>query len=163
MRRRSPPPLVAEPGPSLAAASRRLRRPPGRPRTVRGAVAGLADQGAAPEPASGAGVVRVFAPSVLPRGLPIQAAAVYLGVSRRAFYRLLAQGIVRTVRLPFCPPLVDRLALDQLLETATPPARSPRAPAAAMRPGDGDAVPVGSGPPRGRRAWGGAEAVVERA
>ena len=109
-------------GPPLAAASRRLRRRPGRPRTVLGAApSGFGIQGAALGAAEDVAETRVFASS-LPsqgwgRGLPLTAAAAYAGVPVRGLWRLIAAGALPVVRVPGQRAvLVLRDDLDALLE-----------------------------------------------
>lgn len=111
----------------LAAASASLRGHPGRPRTVRAPVSpGPPGQGAGFGPAPDAANVADFATTLLPRGLSVDVAAGYLGISRRALYRLASRGLVPMIRFPGCRRvLVDRLALDRLLERAKDPAWSP--------------------------------------
>jgi len=90
----------------LAEASRRLRRPAGRPRRSTSVNSALL------EPAHGA--ARDFVPS---RGLPIPAAAVYTGVPVRALWRLIAAGQLAPVRVPGVRRvLLLRDDLDRLLE-----------------------------------------------
>ena len=102
----------------LANASRRLRRPPGRPRrALTGApTPGCSIQGATSAPAPDAGIGGVFAGTLPPRGLSVEAGARYLGVSKREFYRFIERRLVRPIRLPQCRRvLVDRIQLDALL------------------------------------------------
>lgn len=103
----------------LAAASRRLRRRPGRPRQLmagapfdggdlRGPSAALASEAARPSDAPGA---------LLPRGLTIAGAAAYLGLSVRRLWAYIAAGRLRPIRPPGARRvLLDRLDLDALLE-----------------------------------------------
>lgn len=107
--------------PPLAAASRRLRRRPGRPRTVTApSPGGLGIQGASLEGAKDAAKSAVFATS-LPslewgRGLPLPAASIYSGVPVRGLWRLIAGGALPVVRVPgMRAVLVLRDDLDALL------------------------------------------------
>lgn len=111
----------------LAAASARLRGHPGRPRTVRAPGSpGYPGQGAGLGPAPGAANVADFATALPPRGLSVDAAAAYVGLSRRQLYRLAERGLVPLIRFPGCRRvIVDRLTLDRLLERAKDPAWSP--------------------------------------
>ena len=110
-------PSELTPGLPLAAASRRLRRPAGRPRAVR--PSGPSDQGAARAPALDAASGADFATTVPPRGLSIAQGAHYLGVSRREVYRFMEQGVLCPVRLPGRRRvLLDRRDLDALLDAS---------------------------------------------
>jgi hypothetical protein len=106
------------PEPPLAAAARRLRRSPGRPRTVTtGENLGCFIQSAPLAPASGAGMPRDFAQTLLPRGLSVRAASAYSGLAERALWRLIAAGRLAPIRIPGTRRLLlDRLDLDALLE-----------------------------------------------
>jgi hypothetical protein len=101
----------------LAAASRRLRRPPGRPKRVAAAEGvGLAIGGAAPQPAIDAAPRNDFAATLPPRGLPVPAASAYSGLPVRRLWALIADGLLRPIRPPGCRlVLVDRCDLDELL------------------------------------------------
>lgn len=134
--------MTARPPLPLAEASRRLRRPAGRPRQVRGGeTPGPAGQGAALAPALGAGPAAVFA-TPLPRALPLRVtrsgprrteeadaahapadgvttypASEYSGIPLRTLMRLIATGHLRPIRVPGMGRLLlDRLDLDALLE-----------------------------------------------
>jgi hypothetical protein len=97
----------------LSAASRRLRRPAGRPR--RQVSRGAAIQGAALEPAPGASANGHFAAALPRRGLAAPAAAAFLGVSLRQLWRLVGRGLVRPVRWPGCRRVVfDSVDLEGL-------------------------------------------------
>lgn len=102
----------------LAAASRRLRRPPGRPRRVVEAKSrGVGVESAALGPAKTAGEPGDFAASLPPRGLPLPAAATYSGLPVRRLWTYIADGLLRPIRPPGCRRvLVDRLDLDRLLD-----------------------------------------------
>jgi hypothetical protein len=104
-------------GPCLCEASHRLRRPAGRPRRLpQGGTAGSSDRGAPLGPAPVAAIGGHFATTVLPRGLPLPAAAAYSGVSVRALWRLIADGLLRPVRVPGTRrTLLLRDDLDELL------------------------------------------------
>jgi excisionase family DNA binding protein len=111
----------------LAAASLRLRRPPGRPRkqparhdprhvgrasqgnsTQARIVVEARDAGALDRPAS--------APAVAPRLLGLKAAAAYLGVSDWFVRALLAEGVLTRVQLGKGRRLLfDRVDLDRLI------------------------------------------------
>ncbi len=108
--------------PPLAAASLRLRKPPGRPRTRpdgdsrvtaprRAALdAGSSQPRGSSNPGAGA-----------PRLLSADQAAAYLGVNPRTIRRLVDAGKLRRVRLPLESLslrrfLVDRVDLDRLIE-----------------------------------------------
>ncbi len=107
------------PAVSLADASRRLRRPAGRPgRLLVGQPSGSVIQSAPTAPASGAAETRDFAAALLPRGLPMRAAAAYSGLPERTLWRLVAAGRLRPIRVPGCRRvLLDRADLDRLLES----------------------------------------------
>jgi len=118
----------------LAEASRRLRRPPGRPRRL-GTMAtpGVPIQGAGPEPAPAAALGPHFAATV-PRWLPIQItrtrrregqdppvtvypASEYSGIPVRALWRFIAAGQLHPVKLPGVRRLIiDKCDLDRLNE-----------------------------------------------
>lgn len=107
--------------PPLAAASRRLRRRPGRPRTVTApSPGGFQIQSAALGPAKDAAENPDFATS-LPlrewgRGLPLPAASRYSGVPVRALWRLIVAGALPVVRVPgMRAVLILRDDLDGLL------------------------------------------------
>lgn len=106
---------------SLTDASRRLRRRPGRPRRkLGGAPIGSRVQGAASGPAKDAAETSDFAATLLPRGLPLPAAAAYSGVPVRALWRLIAGGLLAPVRVPGTRRvLLLRDDLDRLLEAST--------------------------------------------
>jgi len=104
----------------LAEASRRLRRPPGRPRRVTAGASTIGSdiQRAASEPASGAVIGADFAATLPARGLPLTVAAVYSGVPVRRLWAYIATGVLQPIRPPGCRRvLVDRLDLDRLLES----------------------------------------------
>jgi excisionase family DNA binding protein len=106
----------------LAAASKRLRRPPGRPRTVR-VPAGSRGQGSAARPALDAGLDGHRAPIVPVRALGVREAATYLGVSRSQLYDLIARDVLAVVRYPGCRRVVvDVRDLDALIEAGKAPA-----------------------------------------
>jgi excisionase family DNA binding protein len=99
----------------LAEAAKRLRQPAGRPR--RRLAAGSAVQGAPANPVSRVTESPDFAATLPPRGLSLEAGASYLGISRRAVYRLVEQGHLRLLKLPGCRrALLDRRQLDRLLD-----------------------------------------------
>jgi excisionase family DNA binding protein len=117
----------------LAAASRRLRRRSGRPRSVR--PSGPPDQGAALGPALDAASRADFATSLLPRAFPLRVtvtkaklgqpavrafpATAYSGIPVRTLLRLIAAGRLRPIRVPGMGRLLlDRLDLDALLEAS---------------------------------------------
>ena len=102
----------------LAAASRRLRRPAGRPKRLpAGEPVGCSVRGAAAEPAIDAGALGDFAATLQPRGLPMPAASAYSGLSRRRLWALIADQQLRPIRPPGCRRvLIDRHDLDRLLE-----------------------------------------------
>lgn len=107
----------------LEAASRRLRRPPGRPRRqptigpVREQI-GWALRAAANDAAN----PTVFANALPPRGLPIIDAATYSGIPERALWRLISTGALRPIRLPgMRRVLLDRADLDRLLDAHKAP------------------------------------------
>ncbi len=132
----------------LAEASRRLRRPPGRPRKplvqaspgpLPTGTSGSAVQRAAPGPAPDAGKTSHFATTLLPRALPIRAtitkakdgkpavttypATAYSGIPVRTLLRLIEAGRLRPIRVPGMGRLLlDRHDLDALLEAAKEPA-----------------------------------------
>lgn len=112
---------MSEP-PPLAAAARRLRRPPGRPRTVTGgAPRGETIQGASSNTAVDAAERADFA-ATLPasrwgRGLPLMAASAYSGIPVRRLWALIAAGRLPVIRIPgMRAVLLDRADLDALLE-----------------------------------------------
>jgi hypothetical protein len=107
--------LPAEP--VLTAASRRLRRPGGRPRTVMAPQAnGHSVRGATPATAKNGAISPDFATTLLPRGLPLPAAATYSGIPVRSLWRLIAEGQLARVRVPGCRRvLILRDELDALL------------------------------------------------
>lgn len=93
----------------LAAASRRLRRPAGRP-PGRSPI-----DRTAPIPASNADENSHFATPLLPRGLSVKMAAAYVGVSVRDLWRRVERGELAVVRWPGCRRVVfDREDLDAL-------------------------------------------------
>jgi excisionase family DNA binding protein len=101
----------------LAAASRRLRRPPGRPPRL--GPAGLPIDGAPPVPAKDAATGAVFARSLPPRGLPLPLAAQYSGLSVRGLWRLIRSGRLPVIRVEGTRRvLIDRADLDRLLDAA---------------------------------------------
>jgi hypothetical protein len=101
----------------LADASRRLRGRPGRPPT------GLGVQSAPLEPAKAVEAARDFALTLLPRGLPLPAAATYSGLPVRALWRLISRGTLAPVRVPGTRRvLLLRDDLDRLLEASKEPA-----------------------------------------
>jgi hypothetical protein len=104
----------------LDAASRRLRRRPGRPRRLlAGPNTGPGIQSAPLEAAKDAGRTGDFATALLPHGLPLPAAAAYSGVPVRALWRLIAAGKLAPVRVPGCRRvLLLREQLDALLDTS---------------------------------------------
>ena len=104
----------------LSAASRRLRRRPGRPRRLLGAPStGREVQRAPLEAAKTAGKMPDFATSLPPRGLPLPAAAAYSGLSVRLLWKLISAGRLAPVRVPGCRRvLVLREQLDALLEAS---------------------------------------------
>jgi excisionase family DNA binding protein len=106
-----PPELV------LTDASRRLRRKPGRPRTVTApSPGGLGVQSATPGAAKSGAISPDFAHTLLPRGLPLPAAATYSGIPVRSLWRLIAEGKLARVRVPGCRRvLILRDELDNLL------------------------------------------------
>ena len=110
----------------LAAATERLRRPPGRPRKAQGAESAQAPQANAPaqtheNPRPIAGAVPAVCP-VTPRLLDAASAAAYLNVSVWAIRDLDAAGHLPRVRLPLPGGkelrrlLYDRADLDQLVD-----------------------------------------------
>ncbi len=107
--------------PLLAAASRRLRRRPGRPRTVTAPEAlGGSIRGTSPATAENAAKTSDFATSLPPqgwgRGLPLPTAAAYSGVPMRRLWALIADGTLPVVRVPgMRAVLVLRDDLDALL------------------------------------------------
>jgi hypothetical protein len=123
---------VTPPAFPLAEASRRQRRPPGRPRRLgMGESAGPAVQGAATGPAPDAAIGTVFAASVpLPRAFPLRVtrgrgaapeypASAYSGIPLRTLMRLIAAGTLRPIKVPGMGRcLLDRLDLDRLLESS---------------------------------------------
>lgn len=105
----------------LAEASRRLRRPAGRPRRVDVSQpsGGLPIHGAPSIPAKDAGINGHFATTVLPQALPIVAAAQYSGIPVRRLWAYIAQGRLRPIRPPgMRRVLLDRRDLDELLEAS---------------------------------------------
>ena len=103
----------------LAAASKRLRRSPGRPRTVRldGGSGGRGVQGAPPEAAPVAAPDGHFATTLPPRGLPLALAAQYSGIPVRRLWTYIAEGRLRPIRPPgMRRVLLDRVDVDALLE-----------------------------------------------
>ena len=110
---------------ALAEASRRLRRPAGRPRRVlTGEAAGPAVQGAGSAATAGAGTGRDFAMTVPPRGLSVKDAARYIGTSPRDLWRRVERGELAVVRWPGCRRVVfDRQDLDALFSGAFKAAR----------------------------------------
>jgi excisionase family DNA binding protein len=101
----------------LGAASRRLRRPAGRPRAVR--TSGLPVQGSGSEPAPTAGTAPRLCASLPPRGLSVTDAATYVGVSVRDLWRRVERGELAVVRWPGCRRVVfDRQDLDALFSSA---------------------------------------------
>jgi excisionase family DNA binding protein len=99
----------------LAAASRRLRRPPGRPPGL----AGSPIDGAPPVPAKDAAPGAVFATSLPPRGLSVPLAARYSGLSVRGLWRLIRAGRLPVIRVAGTRRvLIDRVDLDRLLDAA---------------------------------------------
>lgn len=117
------PPAGAPWGPpsmELAAASRRLRRPPGRPRRVLAPQPpGFSNQGAATEAAPTARIRGVFAlslPFLPPRGLPLEEAARYSGIPKRRLWEYIGTGRLPAIRPPgMRRVLLDRADLDALL------------------------------------------------
>lgn len=107
----------------LAEASKRLRRPAGRPRRVRPEVnGGLAVQGAVLAPAAGAGKRGDFAHALPPRGLPLPAAAIYSGIPMRRLWDYIRDGRLAPIRLPgMRRVLLDRYDVDRLLEAGKEP------------------------------------------
>jgi hypothetical protein len=95
--------------PPLVAASSRLRKPPGRPRTR-------------PAPSDPP-------PTLTPRLLDLRRSARYLDLSTRMVESLIAAGILRRVRVPLPHHgevrkiLLDRDDLDTLVETWKEPLR----------------------------------------
>ena len=109
----------------LAAASRRLRRPPGRPRThlVKLVTAPSTDGARQRGPASKPKAVSWSPPAgVTPRLLSVRQAAEYLGLSPWTVRELEAAGTLARVRLPVRKVLFDRAALDRLIATGCPTA-----------------------------------------
>jgi hypothetical protein len=105
----------------LTAASRRLRKPAGRPRRLGGARSPI--DGAPSVPAKDAGSRGVFAtslpPGAPPRGLSIPAAAAYSGIPVRRLWALIAAGRLSEIRIPgMRRVLIDRGDLDRLLDAA---------------------------------------------
>jgi hypothetical protein len=111
----------------LADASRRLRKPPGRPRKLvisgTGNSGPVAPQASAPqaEPLAMRGFARPVA-EVWPRLLGLAQAAAYVGLSPWTIRDYLAAGILKRVELPSATHgttrrvLLDRADLDQLVE-----------------------------------------------
>jgi len=101
----------------LAAASRRLRRPAGRPRRVTaGPTIGSDIQRAPSEAASSAAMSSDFAATLLPRGLPLPLASAYSGIPIRRLWHFIADGTIHPIRPPGVRRvLVDKLDLDELL------------------------------------------------
>jgi hypothetical protein len=111
-------PSELTPGRPLAAASRRLRGPAGRPRAVRSS--GLPVQGSPLESALGAAIPADFAGTLprldWPRGLPLPLAARYAGIPVRRLWALIAAGVLPVIRVPgMRKVLVLRDDLDMLL------------------------------------------------
>jgi len=112
--------------PPLAAASSRLRRPPGRPRLASSPLSPPASQaGALSQAAENAGPIRVTVPTlcpVTPRLLDVAGAAEYLSVSEWTIRDLDAAGYLPRVRLPLPGGkelrrlLYDRADLDRLVD-----------------------------------------------
>ena len=111
---------TAGPALPLADTARRLRRRPGRPQSVlSGEITGLGIQGAALETTKTAGKASDFATPLLPRGLPLPAAAAYSGVPVRALWRLIAAGRLAPVRIPGTRRvLLLREQLDALIDAS---------------------------------------------
>jgi excisionase family DNA binding protein len=85
----------------LSDASRRLRRPAGRPKRLSStSQTGARVQGSTTEPADSAPSPAVFAASLPPRGLPLPLAESYSGLPERALWRAIAAGTLPTVRVP---------------------------------------------------------------
>jgi hypothetical protein len=102
----------------LAAASRRLRRPAGRPRSVR--APGPPVHGSTTTPAPETAIRSDFAASLphldWPQGLSIPLASRYSGVPIRRLWALVAAGVLPVVRIPgMRAVLVLRDDLDALL------------------------------------------------
>jgi hypothetical protein len=124
----------------LADASKRMRKPAGRPRKVRepeaakprrsGAVAGQASAPLA-DPPTVRGFERPVA-EVWPRLLGLAQAAAYLSLSVWTIREYLAEGILRRVELPSATcgttrrVLLDRADLDRLVDAANPTAEAVR-------------------------------------
>jgi excisionase family DNA binding protein len=101
----------------LTAASRRLRKPAGRPRRLEGARSPI--DGAPPVSAKDAVPGAVFATSLPPRGLPLPLAAQYSGLSVRGVWRLIRGGRLPVIRVAGTRRvLIDRGDLDRLLDAA---------------------------------------------
>jgi hypothetical protein len=67
----------------------------------------------------GAAIGGVFAGTLLPRGLPLPAAAAYSGLPRRALWHLIAAGQLRPIQVAGTRRvLLARVDLDGLLERA---------------------------------------------
>jgi excisionase family DNA binding protein len=61
---------------------------------------------------------------LLPRGLPLRAAATYSGLPVRRLWAYIADGRLRAIRPPGCRRvLLDRFDLDRLLEGWKEPGR----------------------------------------
>jgi hypothetical protein len=104
----------------LTAAAHRLRRPAGRPRSVR--APGPPVQGSTSTPAPDAAIRTDFAASLphldWPRGLSIPLASRYSGLPIRRLWAAIAAGLLPTVRIPgMRAVLVLRDDLDRLLTT----------------------------------------------
>ena len=106
---------------ALAAASQRLRRPPGRPRkAASGQDGGIPDAGS--RMTSGLERSALAQGASAPRLLDLRATASYLGVSDWTVRDLDAAGVLRRVRVPLPNGgelrklLFDRTELDRLIE-----------------------------------------------
>jgi excisionase family DNA binding protein len=106
----------------LAAASLRLRRRPGRPRTRPQPAPRHVSSHVDAEPRESAAVPlvrRTSGPANVPRPLDVEGAAVYLGVSPWTVRDLVERGTLSRVALPGVRRLLfDRCDLDRLVETS---------------------------------------------
>jgi len=106
----------------LAAASIRLRRPPGRPRTRPEPAPRHVSSHVDTEPRESAAVPlvhRTSGPLDAPRLLDVEAAAAYLGVSAWTVRDLVERGSLSRVALPGVRRLLfDRCDLDRLIDTS---------------------------------------------
>jgi len=101
-----------------------------------GETLGTQVQGAPPEPAFGAAPAEDFAATLLPRGLPIAAAARYSGIPARRLWAYIEAGRLQEIRLPGCRRvLLDRVDLDALLEAGKGAERAGASPAVRLTAG----------------------------